>query len=73
MKYLRLMYLGLVVMFLACQQSPNSEKDASKEIDQQVNELLSKMTLEEKIGQMNQYSGFMDFTGPQPNEGKSGQ
>ena len=71
MKYLRLMYLGLVVMFLACQQSPNSEKDASKEIDQQVNELLSKMTLEEKIGQMNQYSGFMDFTGPQPNEGKA--
>jgi len=28
------------------------------------------MTLEEKIGQMNQYSGFMDFTGPQPNEGR---
>jgi len=30
MKYLRLMYLGLVVMFLACQQSPNSEKDDLK-------------------------------------------
>ena len=71
MKYLRLMYLGLVVVFLACQQSPNSEKEASAEIDQQVDDLLSKMTLEEKIGQMNQYSGFMDFTGPQPNEGRA--
>ena len=27
------------------------------------------MTLEEKIGQMNQYSGFWDFTGPSPRGG----
>ncbi len=31
-----------------------------------VEELLSKMTLEEKIGQMNQYSSFFDATGPAP-------
>jgi beta-glucosidase len=65
------MYLGLLVMFFACQQGPNNEKESLKELDQEVEELLSKMTLEEKIGQMNQYSGFMDFTGPQPNEGKA--
>ncbi|MFN1218921.1 beta-glucosidase BglX [Chryseobacterium kwangjuense] len=36
-----------------------------KTIDQKVAELLSKMTLEEKIGQMVQYSGFEYATGPQ--------
>jgi beta-glucosidase len=35
-------------------------------IDQKVADLLSQMTLEEKIGQMNQYNGFWDFTGPTP-------
>ncbi|MGJ8659132.1 MAG: beta-glucosidase BglX [Cellulophaga fucicola] len=38
-------------------------------IDQKVNALLSKMTLEEKVGQMNQYNGFWDVTGPTPAEG----
>lgn len=36
-----------------------------KTIDQKVAELLSKMTLEEKVGQMVQYSGFEYATGPQ--------
>jgi len=36
-----------------------------KTIDQKVSELLSKMTLEEKIGQLVQYSGFEYATGPQ--------
>ncbi|WP_343644029.1 beta-glucosidase BglX [Chryseobacterium sp.] len=35
-----------------------------KTIDQKVAELLSKMTLEEKVGQMVQYSGFEYATGP---------
>ncbi len=34
-------------------------------IDQKVNDLLKKMTLEEKIGQLNQYTGFQFVTGPQ--------
>lgn len=33
--------------------------------DQKVSELLSKMTLEEKVGQLVQYSGFEYATGPQ--------
>ncbi|NIF06054.1 glycosyl hydrolase [Chryseobacterium sp. Tr-659] len=36
-----------------------------KNVDQKVAELLSKMTLEEKVGQMVQYSGFEYATGPQ--------
>lgn len=35
-----------------------------KTIDQKVSELLSKMTLEEKVGQLVQYSGFEYATGP---------
>lgn len=40
-------------------------------IEQEVETLLSQMTLEEKIGQMNQYSGFWDITGPEPKSGSS--
>ncbi|MFK7810251.1 MAG: beta-glucosidase BglX [Saprospiraceae bacterium] len=39
--------------------------------DKKVKELLSKMTLEEKIGQMNQYTGFFDPTGPAPKGGNN--
>lgn len=38
-------------------------------IDQKVDSLLSIMTLEEKIGQLNQYNGFWDATGPTPQNG----
>ncbi len=37
-----------------------------KSIEKKVDDLLNKMTLEEKIGQMNQYNGFWDATGPTP-------
>lgn len=40
---------------------------SQKSIDQKVSRLMSKMTLEEKIGQLNQYSGFEYATGPQNN------
>lgn len=36
--------------------------------EQKVNSLLNKMTLSEKVGQMNQYNGFWDATGPAPDE-----
>ena len=39
------------------------------EIEKKVNDLLGKMMLDEKIGQMNQYSGFWDVTGPVPKDG----
>ena len=42
-----------------------------KNFDKKVDEQLLKMTLEEKIGQLNQYSGFWDVTGPAPTEGSS--
>lgn len=41
------------------------------EIDNKVEILLKKMTLEEKVGQMNQYNGFWEITGPAPKEGNA--
>ncbi|MFP9099753.1 beta-glucosidase BglX [Flavobacterium sp. RHBU_24] len=42
-------------------------------IDRKVDSLLALMTLEEKIGQMNQYNGFWEVTGPVPAEGAAAQ
>ena len=43
--------------------------DKSKPIEERVNLLLKEMTLEEKVGQMNQLNGFWDVTGPAPKGG----
>ena len=37
--------------------------------EKKIDALLSRMTLEEKIGQMNQYSSAFDVTGPPPSAG----
>jgi len=54
--------------------SSNPKANASSitsvvDIEQKVETLLKQMTLEEKIGQMNQYNGFWDLTGPAPSSG----
>jgi len=54
---------------MAC-DSNNNSRAKNDSIESKVDSLLSLMTLEEKIGQMNQYTGFMDFTGPRPDEGQ---
>lgn len=40
-------------------------------MEKEIDGLLAKMTLEEKIGQMNLYSGFYDATGPAPQGGSA--
>lgn len=40
-------------------------------IDRRVDSLLRLMTLEEKVGQMNQYNGFWNVTGPAPKDGSA--
>ncbi|WP_419867875.1 glycoside hydrolase family 3 N-terminal domain-containing protein [Chryseobacterium sp. CT-SW4] len=54
----------LLVLFSALGIGAYAQK-SQKTIDQKVSELLSKMTLEEKVGQLVQYSGFEYATGPQ--------
>ncbi|HLA56363.1 MAG TPA: glycoside hydrolase family 3 N-terminal domain-containing protein [Flavobacterium sp.] len=51
----------LSILFLLIAASGISQQ---KSIDQKVNELLEKMTLDEKVGQLNQYSGDNTVTGP---------
>ena len=43
-----------------------SNSQSQKNYNKDVESLLEKMTLDEKIGQMNQYNGFYDATGPSP-------
>ncbi len=53
----------LAPMFFHGAQAQNQTKS---EIDMKVEDLLSKMTLEEKIGQLNQYTARWEMTGPAP-------
>ena len=46
-------------------------KSKNTPVEDQVEALLQKMTLEEKIGQMNQYNGFWNVTGPPPQGGET--
>ena len=71
----KLIYSLFVLFFISCQ---NSIDEKEKFIE----DLISQMTLAEKAGQMNQYNGFWDATGPMPegdyqkkryNELKNGQ
>ena len=40
-------------------------------LDTKVDSVLRLMTLEEKVGQLNQYNGFWEITGPTPKEGQA--
>lgn len=46
-------------------------KNKAATIQDRVNDLLEQMTLAEKVGQMNQYNGFYDVTGPAPEQGNA--
>ncbi|MFV8360054.1 beta-glucosidase BglX [Flavobacterium sp. LS1P3] len=52
--------IGTTVLLLVCFIGFSQQKT----IDQKVNALLKQMTLEEKIGQLNQYTGNNQATGP---------
>ena len=55
----KIIYFLFVILFItSCQNSNLNEKE------QFIEDLISKMTLAEKAGQMNQYNGFWDATGP---------
>lgn len=69
--------LFIGVLFLCNCNSPKNLLSVNNEkkdpIAVRVDSLLRIMTLEEKIGQMNQYNGFFDATGPVPNNGQAAQ
>jgi beta-glucosidase len=68
MKKISLLILTIICIAWSCQQQPANTNTPSgdQEIEKKVNDLLRKMTLEEKIGQMNQYTSRWEMTGPAP-------
>ena len=77
-------YITAITIIFLCSCAVNDKMVLSNElskttqmplsdIDQKVEALLVQMTLEEKVGQMNQYNGFWDFTGPAPVDGDASQ
>ena len=60
----------LIILTLnGCQTNTNISNNRTDIINKKVDSLLGIMTLDEKIGQMNQYNGFWDVTGPAPKNG----
>jgi beta-glucosidase len=48
-----------------------SHLDKTKSTEERIDLLMKQMTLEEKVGQMNQYNGFWEVTGPAPKGGNA--
>lgn len=65
--------IGFIAM-LTIQLSFAQDKsylDKKKTTEERIDLLLKQMTIEEKVGQMNQYNGFWEITGPAPQGGNA--
>ncbi|NER15334.1 beta-glucosidase BglX [Leptobacterium flavescens] len=74
MKKLKIYGGVLAVLILTACNPKTGDKLANSnedELSRKVDSVLSLMTLKEKIGQMNQYNGFWDLTGPAPSDGEA--
>ena len=71
MKKQMLVAIAILTVQISTVCAQNKTKYTAVSLDKKVSTLLKKMTLEEKIGQLNQYNGFWEVTGPKPQEGKS--
>ena len=61
--------LGFLIIFGSQIGFAQKQKSQVDIIDKKVNALLAKMTLEEKVGQLNQYTSDKDATGPVSSRG----
>lgn len=63
----------VIAITLGCSSSKQNmaSNDNKLPLDRKVDSVLSLMTLEEKVGQMNQYNGFWNVTGPVPKDGSA--
>jgi beta-glucosidase len=73
MKNKQLITIGLLALFtigtINAQKKPHLDK--TKPTEERIDLLMKQMTLEEKVGQMNQYNGFWEVTGPAPKGGNA--
>ncbi len=68
-RFSNILFFVIVFHFISCAQKTVPAKAVNKDFS--VEKLLKEMTLDEKVGQMNQYNGFWDATGPAPSGGDS--
>jgi len=66
-KIISFVIFGIIILS-SCNLKNNDNKSETI-ISQRVDSVLNLMTLKEKIGQMNQYNGFWNVTGPAPKNG----
>lgn len=67
----RTIILTLLIMGSYAHAQKKKKMKQQEPIETRIEQLLQKMTLEEKVGQMNQYNGFWDVTGPAPEGGSA--
>ena len=60
-----------IFLLFGCSNNQNQKNKNDNMFEQKIDALISKMTIEEKVGQMNLYNGFWDVTGPVPEEGNA--
>ncbi len=60
-----------LIAFGTINAQKKSHLDQTKPIEERIDLLMKQMTLEEKVGQMNQYNGFWEVTGPAPKGGNA--
>ena len=61
----------VIFLFNGCSSIQSQEIKKNKMHELKIDKLIAKMTIEEKVGQMNLYNGFWDATGPVPKEGNA--
>lgn len=72
MNYFSPKFLLIFLLFSICSCNKTKHSSVSeKNYESKIDSILKLMTLEEKVGQMNQYNGFWDVTGPTPKEGQA--
>ncbi len=74
MKNLFLSCSVIILVFAACSKKitkPLTVFSNESPLERKVDSVLKLMTLEEKVGQLNQYNGFWEITGPTPKEGQA--
>jgi len=61
--------IGALALSLAFIPGAGAQGLVNPATEKRIDALLAQMTLEEKVGQLNQYSSALDLTGPAPSAG----
>jgi beta-glucosidase len=73
MNFKKIIFFGIffIIAFANLNAQNKPHLDKTKPTEERIDLLMKQMTLEEKVGQMNQYNGFWEVTGPAPKGGNA--